>query len=1145
MDVHQAATHKEAAMENYLFDDPLAELDPDLVTLIEFEEARQTDKIQLIASESICPRPVIAALATPFMNKYAEGYPSNRMVRKERAMLPDFARHLAFFRRYSDRRYYKGTEYCDFVEALAQKRCAELFANPNAPLKSVVVNVQPLSGAPANNAVYDALLRPYDTVMGLHLSHGGHLTHGSPVNRSGKNYKIVAYTVNPETWRLDYDQIHKQALEAKPKMIIAGASAYPLDIDWARFRAIADEVGAYLLADISHPAGLVSAGLYPNPVGLAHVTMFTTHKSMCGPRGAVLITTNSDIAKKIDFAVFPGEQGGPHVNQIAAKAVAFKIAQTDRFKRLQKRIVENALAFVESFKKYGMPVGYGTTNSHLMLVDLREYKNKVSAEIAANILDLCGITCNKNTLPGDTNALRPSGLRFGTVTISQRGMGTKEVDRIAELISRVVSKIEPYRVRGSMGRLARGKVDFGLMREIREEVKKLTGAFPPFRRPQTEGIPPIQVKGKDAPTTIHAMNESAVLEIKGERALSFLQQASTGDIANLKTGGAHRVAFLDPQGKTIDKATILNHGRDANGRWTYTAVCDGSGAGEWLHAISDGYVSVGPDKFSKIHGPVGIRTLRKIKRDRTAVVPVAITGPKAVDVLRRAAKDKIEIGSFGTASITGSDCTAIVLDGAVQVLIKAEDASKVFKALVTAGNEYSVGEGAQPKLPEPTVDSAKPFYIGQKKDSTAANRPAFEWKPPEDTGKKTPLFPMHKARGARILPFGGYQMPGWYGSVAEEHAAVRSAAGIFDVGHMGVFEVSGDAAAEFIDTVTTNFVPRLDPGHSHYTYVLDVDGHVMDDIIVYRLAWDRFMLVVNASNQDKLWAWFNAVNDRKVIIDRDHPSRVAPGPVHIRNLKAMSSGDDMRMDIAFQGRAAMPVIKALISDAGERERVQALHRFNLTPAHIGELDVIVSRTGYTGEEIGYELFVHPKHAVKLVETLLKAGEGTGVKMAGLAARDSTRTEAGFPLYGHELAGKYDIIPSEAGYAAFVKRHKPFFVGRKAIIEREDASDFTVIRFKMTDTDIRAIRGEDRVVNKNGEVVGYVTSACVVDKVQIGLAYINKEYADEKTELGIVMLPRKEGAAAEKAKADLKIGDKITPHYRAVVLPRFQFFGAKA
>ncbi len=1119
MDVHQTAAHKETALEHFLFDDPLAELDPDLVTLIEMEEARQTEKIQLIASESICPRPVVAALATSFMNKYAEGYPANRMVRKERAMLPDFARHLAFFRRYSDRRYYKGTEYCDFIEALAQKRCAELFQNPNAPLKSIFVNVQPLSGAPANNAVYDALIRPFDTVMGLHLAHGGHLTHGSPVNRSGKNYKIVAYTVHPETWRLDYDAIRKQAQEARPKMIIAGASAYPLDIDWGKFRAIADEVGAYLLADISHPAGLVSAGLYSNPVGLAHVTMFTTHKSMCGPRGAVLISTDAEIAKKIDFSVFPGEQGGPHVNQIAAKAVAFKIALTDRFKRLQKRIADNARSLVEAFTKRGMPVGYGKTESHLMLVDLRTFKVKggtVSADIAANILDLCGITCNKNTLPGDTNALRPSGLRFGTVIVSQRGMGAKEMDAIADLVHRTVSKIEPYRIRGSQYRLSRGKIDFGLMKEIRQEVHQLLSGFPPFRKPQTEPAPTVSVKPHEAPTTIHAMNESSVLEIKGERALSFLNAAGTADFTALKTG---RTSFLDPHGKVIDRATVINQGRDAAGRWTYILIFDGKDGEEWLSALSDGYVAAGPDKFAKIPGPVAIRSLRK------TWIPVAIVGPKASEVLKRA---KL------------SDAVVAELDGAVQVLIKTPAA---FRTLVTAGNEYSVGEGASPKLPEPPVEATKPFFIGSKKDSAAATRPAFEWKPPEDTGKKTPLLPMHKAKGARILPFGGYQMPGWYGSVAEEHQAVRKAAAIFDVGHMGVFEASGDAAAEFLDAVTTNFVPRLDPGQSQYSYVLDVDGNVMDDIIVYRRGWDNFMLVVNASNQDKLWAWFTAVNDRKAILDRENPSRVAPGPVKLRNLKAMSSGEDMRMDVALQGRASMPVLMSLIADAADRDRVKALHRFNLCNARVGDLDLIVSRTGYTGEEIGYELFVHPKHAVKLVETLLKAGEPHGVKMAGLAARDSTRTEAGFPLYGHELAGKYDVTPQEAGYGGFVKRHKPFFVGRKANMEREDNQENTIVRFRMSDTDIRAVRGEDRVVNKQGEVIGYVTSACVVEKVQIGLAYVNKEYSDEKTEIGIVMLPRKEGAV-EIPKTDLKMGDKVTPHYRGVVLPRFQFFGAK-
>jgi glycine hydroxymethyltransferase len=1141
MDVHQTAAEKQSAREDFLFDEPLAELDPDISALIEMEEARQIEKIQLIASESICPRPVVAALASMFMNKYAEGYPSTRMVRKERARLPEFARHLAFFRRYSDRRYYKGTEYCDFVEALAQKRCAELFQHPRAPLDSIFVNAQPLSGAPANNAVYDALIRPYDTVMGMHLSHGGHLTHGSPVNRSGRNYKIVAYTVDPETWRLDYDAIKRQALECRPKLMIAGASAYPWEIDWTRFRAIADEAGAYLLADISHPAGLVSAGLFPNPVGVAHVTMFTTHKSMCGPRGAVLISTDPEIARKIDFAVFPGEQGGPHVNSMAAKAVSFGIAQTERFKRLQRRILDNARALAESFRRRNLPLAYGGTASHLLLLDLRNMKVRggpLSADVAANILDLCGITCNKNTLPGDVNALRPSGLRFGTVVASQRGMGAAEMDRIAEMVQRVLSRIEPFRLRGTSGRLGRGKIEYSVMAEVRAQSRALTGEFPPFRPPAPEPAAIASTGCSPGETRLYSSDRAAVLEIRGERACGFLNQSCTADMSPLKAGAAVRAAFLDPSGATVDRAVILCQGRDERGRSGYIVAADGDSAIDWLAALSDGFVGAGPDKFGKIAGPVAIRDLRSGRR---GLVPIGIAGPRAPEVLRRATSEALEPGNFRTVRIAGANVVAALVEGLAILLAESSEATRVYKALAVAGDEYSIGEGSGP-LPAPRVDPLKVFYIGQP-SAEGPSHPAFAWEPPPDTGKKTPLFGFHKSKNARILPFAGYQMPGWYGPVAEEHEAVRRAAGIFDVGHMGVFEVSGEAAAEFLDTVTTNFVLRVEPGHSQYSYVLDVDGRVMDDIIVYRLDWDRFMLVVNAANQDKLWAWFNAVNERRAMIDRDHPERVAPGPVLLRNLKAMSSGDDMRMDIAFQGRAALPVLLELVDNDREREAVRKLKRFQLTPARVGGLDLIVSRTGYTGEETGFELFVHPRHALALTEALLQHGGGTGVRMAGLAARDSARTEAGFPLYGHELAGPHDVTPLEAGYGSFVKRHKVFFVGRRPMIEREDAQEYTIVRFQMVDTGIRAIRSDDRVISRSGSVIGFVTSCCVVGKSQIGMAYIDREYSEEKTELGIVTLPRKEGET-DRPRSELKIGDKVSPHYRAVVLPRFQFFGSR-
>ncbi|MCK4909746.1 MAG: hypothetical protein KAS70_07595, partial [Planctomycetes bacterium] len=293
---------------NFFFDEDLGKLDPELTNFISAEEARQTNKLLMIPSESLCPSPVRDALTTPFTNKYAEGYPSLRMTIHERKRIEkETDRYLAFHRRYGDRRFYKGAEFCNFIEVLAQRRAAEIFANPNAPAETIFVNVQSLSGAAANNAVYNAFLTPGDTIMGLSLSYGGHLTHGSPFNRSGRQYNVIPYPVDMKTGKLNYEEIKKLALEHKPKIIVAGASAYPWSIDWKKLREIADAVpvqipasttggsdlskpGAILLADISHPAGLAIAGLFPNPVGYADVTTLTTHKTLCGPRGAIIIS---------------------------------------------------------------------------------------------------------------------------------------------------------------------------------------------------------------------------------------------------------------------------------------------------------------------------------------------------------------------------------------------------------------------------------------------------------------------------------------------------------------------------------------------------------------------------------------------------------------------------------------------------------------------------------------------------------------------------------------------------------------------------------------------------------------------------------------------------------------------------------------
>ncbi len=328
-------------MKDYLFRGKLAELDKDVFELAQLETERQNRKLIMIPSESTAPLAVREALATSFQNIYAEGYPDDELrFMKEKEIL-DYPNRLADYRRYSDPRFYKGVEYADVIESLARRRCAEAFAANGKKPDDLYVNVQPLSGAPANNAVYPAVVNPGDTVLGMSLLHGGHLTHGSSVNCSGRLYHFVHYLVDPITEKIDYAQVEALALEHKPKMIIAGYTSYPWLPDWKKFREIADFVGAILLADISHIAGLVSAGALASPIGYAHITTFTTHKTLCGPRGACIITTDAALSKKIDKSIFPGEQGGPHVNVFAALALTFKLARTEEFKSLQFQIIKN------------------------------------------------------------------------------------------------------------------------------------------------------------------------------------------------------------------------------------------------------------------------------------------------------------------------------------------------------------------------------------------------------------------------------------------------------------------------------------------------------------------------------------------------------------------------------------------------------------------------------------------------------------------------------------------------------------------------------------------------------------------------------------------------------------------------------------
>jgi len=468
---------KEVEYRDLIYQKELAEVDPDIKRIIDFEEKRQKEKIILIPSESICPKAVREALGSCFTNIYAEGYPALRMTREEEKELLNFDRQLSYYQRYSNRRFYRGCEYADFIESLAQRRIARSFATPKIKAGDIFVNVQPLSGATANNSVYEAFCKPGDTVMGMSLSVGGHLSHGSKVNRSGKRYQIVSYGVDAKSERLDYEEIEGLALRHKPKMIIAGYTSYPWAPDWERFHKIAAQCGAILFADISHPAGLVITGFYPNPIGYADVITFTTHKTICGPRAAVILTTDQEKAERIDQAVFPGEQGGPHLNNIAAIAVAFKIARTRKFFNLQKKIVGNCKVLAESLQKEGLKLAYGGTNTHLLVIDLRNIKGKngysLKGEPAARILDLAGIVTNKNTIPGDTVTAQASGIRLGTPWVTQRGCGASEMKKLARIIATILTNIKPFSYLGLSEEIPRGKIDFKILQRAKEDVKKL------------------------------------------------------------------------------------------------------------------------------------------------------------------------------------------------------------------------------------------------------------------------------------------------------------------------------------------------------------------------------------------------------------------------------------------------------------------------------------------------------------------------------------------------------------------------------------------------------------------------------------------------------------------------------------------------
>lgn len=1064
----------------------LRSLDPAVAGLIDYEQERQARKLILIPSESQAPGAVRQALGSVFQNIYAEGYPNPATHGAPEPEILDYEVELATYRRYSDRRYYKGVEYVDVLESLAQRRAAEAFATAAVPPEEIWVNVQPLSGSPANSAIYAALIPPGATVMGMDLLHGGHLTHGSPANRSGKLYDIVSYGIDLATERLDYDAIEELARQRRPKMIIAGYTSYPWMPDWARFRQIADEVGAYLLADISHIAGMVAAGVVPSPVGHAHVTSFTTHKTLYGPRGACILTVDKKLAQRVDAAVFPGEQGGPHVNAIAGMAVAFKLARSQEFVELQRQVLENAAHLAAELQGHGLQIPYGGTDTHMLLIDCKSIRAEdglspdprrgtpLMGDIAARILDLAGIVLNRNTIPGDTSARRPSGIRLGTPWVTQRGFRAPEIERLAEIIARVLKATQPYAYAGRNGPVYRAKVDFDVLERAKWDVVELAYRTDLGSDYVPSGYPHHFFMHKPSRDV---GGELDVIEIQGRHARGFCNVAMTNDVYALEPGDVQPTWVLEPDGQPMSGGLLMRPGEETTRFRLLIAKSVESRVAHWLRALSDGYVNLdNDDLFAKVPGPVVVRRLpHQLAEDWEPALP----GP-----------DLFEDESIGWAF-------------------------------------------------------HKPYWIGQRARADAPggleSLPTFSWQEPAELPlRRTMLHDVHRRAGARLVPFAGWEMPVRYTSVQAEHRAVRQAAGLFDVSHMGLLEFRGDNVHLFLNTITTNDVSLLGAGQSQYSFLLDPGGSVIDDVWVYCLGEEHYWMVVNAANNEKDWTWVNEVREGRVLIDRERPWSHALGTdtVMIRDMRDPNCGSEMRAQLALQGPRSRDILLAMLDkDDPQREPLMELRRTGVLRGRLAGYDLYLARTGYTGEPMAFELFVHPAAAPALWYALLEAGEPLGLQPAALAARDSLRIEAGLPLYGHELAGPLDLTPADAGFAPYVKLYKPFFIGKAAYTARESARESQLIRFRLDEEHSRMPGQGDVIVSGKGRVVGAVTSCSIDSDGRLtGLGYVRKPYARWGSKLGVFHVDGRNWTS--KPLADLEAGDRVQLHDDLTVTRRF-------
>jgi len=719
-------------------------------------------------------------------------------------------------------------------------------------------------------------------------------------------------------------------------------------------------------------------------------------------------------------------------------------------------------------------------------------------------------------------------VRLGTPWITQRGFKEPHIERLAEIIADVFLNIQPFTYIGPRDLLPRGKMQFDVFERLKAQTEELIedtmSIEPPARRgyphrfllgsaePAMDGADslPAEVHQACAEHPLFECGDIGLLLIRGGHPRAFLQNVTTSDMFSIARGESAHTFLLDENGVLMDDVLVVNVTDGMAGRYyIVTHAANHERVKAWLRDHSDGYVIFDKeDIFRKIEGPVVVDDLGDDSAEPNERV--------CAEALRSSAEPE-QLAKRRSAGLPIYD---------------EQDERPTGLQLYRSGHADKFA-------------LTKPYFIGQRDMERSVDLPSkhktFQWQEnAESQGelKHTPLHEEHRKLTRKMIPFAGWEMPVWYTGIAQEHAAVRNAAGLFDVGHMGVLEISGNRAFSFLDAVTTNEVRQLAIGQSQYAYILDLDGLPMDDVLVYRRGPQRFMMVVNAANADKIWAWLNAVNSGEYVLDRQFPHRDIGGSVTIRDLKDPSAGGEQLTDIALQGPASADVLRRLRGEQRVGGPLAALVRFEFIEDEVAGIPAIISRTGYTGEDVGFELYVHPDNAVRLWNLILEAGEEFGVKPAGLGARDSTRIEAGLPLYGHELAGPDEITPAAAGYGAFVKLHKPFFVGREAAMARERNRKMEIIRFQLNGKDGRAVRPGDPVVSRHGEYIGIVTSCALVEGVQLGMAYVDRRVTRPGTAIAIFPLPARDQVPAFAGAADISLGDRVLLQENATILTRF-------